>query len=56
MKIFFVNNDGGAISLGHPVGTDDVGNLGFALGQGAGLVQHHRVDPGRGLQRERILE
>jgi hypothetical protein len=30
---------------------DDVGDLGLALGDGAGLVHHDGVDPGRGLQR-----
>ena len=35
---------------------DHVGDLGFALGQGAGLVHHHGVDPGRGLQRGGVLE
>src|ERR671915_165092 len=44
------------LRLGHPVGTDDVGDLGFALGEGAGLVQHHRVDPGCGLDGDGVLE
>ncbi len=35
---------------------EDLGHLRFALGQGAGLVQDDRVDPGRGLQRGRVLE
>ena len=35
---------------------DHVGDLGLALGQGAGLVHHHGVDAGGGLQRGGVLE
>ena len=35
---------------------DDVGHFRFALGQGAGLVHHHGVDPGGGFQGGGVLE
>src|SRR5665811_2211266 len=48
-------HQGQHLLLGDTVG-DDVGDLGFALGQGAGLVHHDGVDPCRGLQGGRVLE
>ena len=41
--------------LADPVG-DDVGDLGFALGKGPGLVHDHGMDAGGGLQGHRVLE
>ena len=40
----------------HAGGDDDIGDFWLTLGEGSGLVHHHGVDPGGGLDRGGILE
>jgi hypothetical protein len=44
------------LRLDESISRDDIGQRGLALRQGTGLVEDHRVDPGRFLERGGILE
>ena len=52
----FDRRDEGKEFIGADTVDDDVGDFGFTLGEGAGLVHHYRLDARRGFQRGGIFE